>query len=103
MGRQIDCAQAHNNHHRVAGLQEKFRQVGGHCTDNQLLRQKETKVAEKQRKATKRQQELEQIRASGNRKKSRISRQNWMKPRKNWQRLAVNFATVQYSNKISFN
>ncbi|HAG1966714.1 TPA: DUF1090 domain-containing protein [Salmonella enterica] len=63
--RQIDYARAHNNTHRVAGLQEALRQVNEHCTDNQLLKQKENKVAEKQRKVTKRQYELEQARISG--------------------------------------
>lgn len=67
--RQIDYAQAHNNYHRVAGLQEALRQVDEHCTDNQLRRRKETKVAEKQRKVEERQRELEQARASGKREK----------------------------------
>lgn len=67
--RQIDYAQEHNNYHRVAGLQEALRQVDEHCTDNQLRRRKETKVAEKQRKVKERQQELEQARASGKREK----------------------------------
>ncbi|ECR4899919.1 DUF1090 domain-containing protein [Salmonella enterica] len=62
---QIDYAQAHNNHHKVAGLQEALRQVNEHCTDNQLLRRKENKVVEKQRKVAERQQELEQAQASG--------------------------------------
>ncbi|ECA3795024.1 DUF1090 domain-containing protein [Salmonella enterica subsp. enterica] len=67
--RQIDYAQAHNNYHRVAGMQEALRQVDEHCTDNQLRRRKETKVAEKQRKVKERQRELEQARASGKREK----------------------------------
>ncbi|HAC8273575.1 TPA_asm: DUF1090 domain-containing protein [Salmonella enterica] len=67
--RQIDYAQAHNNHHRVAGLQEALRQVDEHCTDNQLLRRKENKVAKKQRKVEERLRELEQARASGKREK----------------------------------
>lgn len=62
---QIDYAQAHNNHHKVAGLQEALRQVNEHCTDNQLLRRKENKVVEKQRKVAERQRELEQAQASG--------------------------------------
>ncbi|EEG5674929.1 DUF1090 domain-containing protein [Salmonella enterica] len=67
--REIDYAQAHNNHHRVAGLQEALRQVDEHCTDNQLLRRKENKVAKKQRKVEERLRELEQARASGKREK----------------------------------
>ncbi|EKY8363977.1 DUF1090 domain-containing protein [Salmonella enterica] len=67
--RQIAYAQAHNNIHRVAGLQKALRQVDEHCTDNNLLRQKENKVAEKKRKVSDRQRELEQVRASGKREK----------------------------------
>ncbi|EJI1747218.1 DUF1090 domain-containing protein [Salmonella enterica] len=67
--RQIAYAQAHNNIHRVAGLQEALRQVDEHCTDNNLLRQKENKIIEKKRKVADRQRELEQARASGKREK----------------------------------
>lgn len=67
--RQIDYAQAHNNTHRVAGLQEALRQVNEHCTDNQLRKRKENKVADKQRKVAERQRELEQARVSGKREK----------------------------------
>ncbi|EBP0140294.1 DUF1090 domain-containing protein [Salmonella enterica] len=67
--RQIDYARAHNNTHRVAGLQEALRQVNEHCTDNQLLKRKENKVADKQRKVAERQRELEQARVSGKREK----------------------------------
>lgn len=67
--RQIDYAQAHNNTHRVAGLQEALRQVNEHCTDNQLRKRKENKVADKQRKVAERQRELEQARETGERKK----------------------------------
>ncbi|EFS2651693.1 DUF1090 domain-containing protein [Salmonella enterica] len=67
--RQIDYAQAHNNIHRVAGLQEALRQVNEHCTDKQLLKRKERKVAEKQQKVAERQRELEQARISGKSKK----------------------------------
>lgn len=67
--RQIDYAQAHNNTHRVAGLQEALRQVNEHCTDNQLRKRKENKVADKQRKVAERLQELEQARETGERKK----------------------------------
>ncbi|ECJ2224545.1 DUF1090 domain-containing protein [Salmonella enterica] len=63
--RQIDYARAHNNTHREAGLQGALSRVDEYCTDNWLLKRKENKVAEKQRKVAKRQQELEQARASG--------------------------------------
>lgn len=63
--RQIDYARAHNNTHRVAGLQEALSRVDEYCTNSWLLKRKENKVAEKQRKVAKRQQELEQTRASG--------------------------------------
>ncbi|HFZ8351505.1 TPA: DUF1090 domain-containing protein [Salmonella enterica subsp. enterica serovar Java] len=67
--RQIDYAQAHNNTHRVDGLQEALRQVNEHCTDRQLRKRKENKVADKQRKVAERQRELEQARVSGKREK----------------------------------
>ncbi|EAA2983817.1 DUF1090 domain-containing protein [Salmonella enterica subsp. diarizonae] len=67
--RQIDYAQAHNNTHRVAGLQEALSQVNEHCSDNQLRKRKENKVADKQRKVAERQRELEQARETGERKK----------------------------------
>ncbi|EKF3857576.1 DUF1090 domain-containing protein [Salmonella enterica] len=57
--RQIDYARAHNNTHRVAGLQEALSRVDEYCTDSWLLKLKENKVAEKQRKVVKRQRELE--------------------------------------------
>lgn len=66
---QIDYAQAHNNTHRVAGLQEALRQVNEHCTDNKLRKRKENKIADKQRKVAERQRELEEARVSGKREK----------------------------------
>lgn len=67
--RQIDYAQAHNNIHRVAGLQEALRQVNEHCTDKQVLKRKERKFAEKRQKVAERQRELEQARISGKNEK----------------------------------
>ncbi|HCL5310903.1 TPA: DUF1090 domain-containing protein [Salmonella enterica] len=67
--RQIDYARAHNNTHRVAGLQEALREINVNCTDNGLLEKKKNRVAEKQRKVTERLQELEQARETGERKK----------------------------------
>ncbi|EAM8420254.1 DUF1090 domain-containing protein [Salmonella enterica] len=62
---QLEYAQAYNNIHRMAGLQRALRHIDEYCTDGRLPEQKDIKVAEKQRKVAKRQQELEQARASG--------------------------------------
>ncbi len=62
---QLEYAQAYNNIHRMAGLQRALRHLDEYCTDGRLPEQKDRKVANKQRKVTKRQYELEQARISG--------------------------------------
>ncbi|EAO6410058.1 DUF1090 domain-containing protein [Salmonella enterica] len=66
---QISYARDHNNTHRIAGLQKALREIDEHCTDPQLLKQRQLKVEEKTRKVSERQTELDQARETGNPKK----------------------------------
>lgn len=66
---QISYAREHNNTHQIAGLQKALREIAERCTDTQLLKQRQLKVEEKNRKVAKRQTELEQARETGNPKK----------------------------------
>ncbi|EBJ2068816.1 DUF1090 domain-containing protein [Salmonella enterica] len=63
--KQLEYAQAYNNTHRMAGLQEALHQVNEHCTENRLLERKEDKVSVKHRKIAEPARELEQGRKSG--------------------------------------
>ncbi|EAV8528487.1 DUF1090 domain-containing protein [Salmonella enterica] len=66
---QISYAREHNNTHQIAGLQKALREINEHCTDPQLMKQRQLKVEEKNRKVAERQAELEQARETGNPKK----------------------------------
>ncbi|EAQ0677711.1 DUF1090 domain-containing protein, partial [Salmonella enterica] len=66
---QISYAQEHNNTHQIAGLQKALREIEEHCTDPQLLKQRQLKLSEKRKKVTERQAELERARETGNPKK----------------------------------
>ncbi|ATI93600.1 DUF1090 domain-containing protein [Salmonella enterica] len=66
---QISYAQEHNNTHQIAGLQKALREIEEHCTDPQLLKQRQLKLSEKEKKVTERQAELERARETGNPKK----------------------------------
>lgn len=63
---QITYAREHNNTHQIAGLQKALREIEEHCTDPQLLRQRQLKIAEKEQKVAERQAELEQAKETGN-------------------------------------
>ncbi|EBI4024811.1 DUF1090 domain-containing protein [Salmonella enterica] len=63
---QITYAHEHNNTHQIAGLQKALREIEEHCTDPQLLRQRQLKIAEKEQKVAERQAELEQAKETGN-------------------------------------
>lgn len=67
--RQIDYARAHNNMHRVAGLQAALTENEIHCTEAGLLRDRQNKVAEKVRKVAERNQEVRDAKETGNAKK----------------------------------
>lgn len=66
MENQITYAREHNNTHQIAGLQKALREIEEHCTDPQLLRQRQLKIAEKEQKVAERQAELEQAKETGN-------------------------------------
>ncbi|EAA8118084.1 DUF1090 domain-containing protein [Salmonella enterica subsp. houtenae] len=66
---QMSYAREHNNTHQIAGLQKALREIDEHCTDPQLLKQRQLKVEEKTRKVAERQTELDQARETGNPKK----------------------------------
>ncbi|EHC7479265.1 DUF1090 domain-containing protein [Salmonella enterica] len=63
---QITYAREYNNTHQIAGLQKALREIEEHCTDPQLLRQRQLKIAEKEQKVAERQAELEQAKETGN-------------------------------------
>lgn len=100
--RQIDYARAHNNTHRVAGLQEALREINVNCTDNSLLEKKKNRVAEKQRKVTERLQELEQARETDEHKKLRRNKKDWMRPWRNWMKHVVSYPTASHHSKTVF-
>ncbi|EAQ5054782.1 DUF1090 domain-containing protein [Salmonella enterica] len=63
---QISYAREHNDIHQIAGLQKALREIEEHCTESQLLKQRQLKIAEKEKKVTERQAELERVRKTGN-------------------------------------
>ncbi|HHZ8254964.1 TPA: DUF1090 domain-containing protein [Escherichia coli] len=66
---QISYAREHNNTHQIAGLQKALREIEMHCTDPQLLKQRQLKVAEKEQKVSEHQAELKRAKETGNPKK----------------------------------
>lgn len=64
--RQISYAKAHNNQHRVNGLETALSEVNRNCTDSSLRRDREDKIQEKERKVAKRTEELKEARETGN-------------------------------------
>ncbi|EJN6080864.1 DUF1090 domain-containing protein [Salmonella enterica] len=66
---QITYAREHSNIHQISGLQKALREIEEHCTDPQLLKQRQLKIAEKEKKMAERQAELEQARETGNAKR----------------------------------
>ncbi|EDW8121910.1 DUF1090 domain-containing protein [Salmonella enterica subsp. enterica serovar Sundsvall] len=66
---QITYARVHSNIHQISGLQKALREIEEHCTDPQLLKQRQLKIAEKEKKVAERQAELEQARETGNAKR----------------------------------
>lgn len=67
--RQIDYARAHNNLHQVAGLQAALTENATHCTEAGLLRDRQNKVTEKERKVAERDAEVRNAKETGNAKK----------------------------------
>ncbi|EJC9268948.1 DUF1090 domain-containing protein [Salmonella enterica] len=66
---QITYAREHNNTHQIAGLQKALREIEDHCTDPELLKQRQLKISEKRKKVAERQAELERAHETGNPKK----------------------------------
>lgn len=63
--KQIAAAKTHGNTSRVSGLTTALQEVNDHCTDELLLRGRQDKVAEKQRKVSERVEELKDAQNSG--------------------------------------
>ncbi|ECG8633880.1 DUF1090 domain-containing protein [Salmonella enterica subsp. salamae] len=63
---QISYARKHNNTYQIAGLQKALREIEEHCTDSQLVKQRQLKIADKEKKVTERQAELERAIETGN-------------------------------------
>ncbi|EIX8228436.1 DUF1090 domain-containing protein [Salmonella enterica] len=66
---QITYALEHNNTHQISGLQKALREIEEHCTDTELLRQRQLKITEKENKVTERQAELNKAKETGDPKK----------------------------------
>ncbi|ECC7843040.1 DUF1090 domain-containing protein [Salmonella enterica] len=66
---QIIYAREHNNTNQIAGLQKALREIEDHCTYSQLLKKRQLKIAEKEKKVAERQAELERAKETGNLKK----------------------------------
>ncbi len=62
---QIEYARAHNNDHRVAGLQKALSELKDNCTDEGLRAEREADVREKAQKVEERRQELAEAQADG--------------------------------------
>ncbi|EGK5349416.1 TPA: DUF1090 domain-containing protein [Salmonella enterica] len=67
--KQITYARDHNNTHQLAGLKKALREIEEHCTDAQLLKQRQLKIEEKKRKVAERQADLERAKETGEHKK----------------------------------
>ncbi len=63
---QISYAREYSNTHQIAGLQKALRETEEHCTETQLLKQRQLKIAEKEKKVIERQAELERAIETGN-------------------------------------
>nr|EBM6973114.1 DUF1090 domain-containing protein [Salmonella enterica] len=66
---QIAYAREYNNIYQIAGLQKALREIDEHCTDPLLLKQRQLKIAQKEKKVAESQAELERARETGNPKK----------------------------------
>ncbi|MEB5974925.1 DUF1090 domain-containing protein [Pantoea dispersa] len=62
---QIEYANAHNNSHRVSGLQKALSELNANCTDEGLRAEREAKVREKTRKVEERRRELSEAKTDG--------------------------------------
>lgn len=62
---QIDYARAHNNDHRVAGLQKALSEVKENCTDEGLRAERKADIREKEQKVEERRRELAEAKADG--------------------------------------
>lgn len=47
---QITYARKYNNTHQIAGLQKALREIEEHCTDPELMKQRQFKIREKEKK-----------------------------------------------------
>ena len=69
MENQITYAHEHGNTHRIAGLQKALHETEVQCTAPGLLKQRQLKVADKEKKVAESQTELEHARETGNPRK----------------------------------
>lgn len=78
---QIQQAKAYGNSGRIAGLEKALAEVMAHCTDENLLKQRQANVAEKQRKVQAREQELNATEAEGKAQKIEKKREKLQEAR----------------------
>lgn len=62
---ELSMARQHRNSERIAGLEKALREANEHCTDAGLQQARQEKMAEKQQKVQKREQDLHEAQASG--------------------------------------
>lgn len=70
---QLEIAHQHNNKDQIAGLQKALSESQANCTEADLQKDKQQKIAEKQEKVNERTRELKKVQATGN--KEKIARQ----------------------------
>lgn len=100
--RQIDYARAHNNTHRVAGLQEALREINVNCTDNGLLEKKKTGSLKNSVKSQSVCRNWNRPERLVNAKKLRRNRKDWMRPWRNWMKHVVSYPTASHHSKTVF-
>ncbi|EIC86635.1 DUF1090 domain-containing protein [Serratia sp. M24T3] len=66
---QLEYAHQHNNKDQIAGLQKALNESQAHCTEADLQKDKQQKIAEKQEKVNERTRELKKVQAGGNKEK----------------------------------
>lgn len=70
---QLEVAHQHNNKDQIAGLQKALTQSQANCSQPNLQKEQQQKIAEKQEKVNERTRELKKVQATGD--KDKIAKQ----------------------------
>lgn len=63
--KEINYARKYDNQHRVDGLQQALNEVRTNCSDTDLIKAHQEKIAQRKQKVAEREQELQQDKAAG--------------------------------------